>query len=603
MRGQRMNAPIEKPNSFRKTWGELIRYCRSYLPAIIFTLILAAAGSIFQIVGPNKIKDITNEIAKGLPAIVNGQMVVSAIDMQLISKIVKTLVILYSAALILSMLENFIMATITAKISKNLRSDISLKIERLPLKYFDKVSYGDVISRVTNDVDTIGQTLNMSIDTLVRSITMFFGALIMMFYNNVTMTLTAVGITFLGFSLVLLIMSRSQRFFVEQQRGLGNMNGYIEEIYSGHNIVKAYNGEKETSLKFETINGELYNSAWKSQFISGLMTPLMNFIGNFSYVAVCIVGAILAMQNKISFGVIVAFMMYIRFFTQPLSQITQAMQNLQRTAAASERVFEFLKEEEMPVEENKTKKLENVKGDVEFKHVKFGYDKDKIIIHDFSAKVKSGQKIAVVGPTGAGKTTLVNLLMRFYDLDGGEILIDGVSINDVKRENVREQFCMVLQDTWIFKGTIKENIVYAKKGVKDEDVIRACKAVGLHHFIKTLPKGYDTVLDDKSTLSAGQKQLVTIARAMIQNAPLLILDEATSSIDTRTERIVQNAMDKLMENRTSFVIAHRLSTIKNSDVILVLKDGDIIESGTHDELLKEKGFYSELYNSQFEQVS
>ncbi|SHG99056.1 ATP-binding cassette, subfamily B [Anaerosphaera aminiphila DSM 21120] len=603
MRGQKMHGPIDKPNNFRKTWGKLIKYCKRYMPAILLTLVIAIMGTVFQIVGPDKLKDVTNEISKGLPAIINGQTIVKAIDMVSISNIVKVLVILYGSALFLNMVENYIMATITAKISKNLRTDISRKIDRLPLKYFDRVSYGDVISRVTNDVDTIGQTLNMSIDTLVRAITMFFGALGMMLYNNVTMALTAVASTVIGFVLMLLIMSKSQKYFVEQQRELGNINGHIEEIYSGHIIVKAYNGEKIATKKFDKINNDLYLSGWKSQFMSGLMTPLMNFIGNFGYVMVCIVGAVLVMQGKISFGVIVAFMIYIRFFTQPLSQIAQAMQNLQRTAAASERVFEFLDEEEMEVESGKVKKLSNVRGDVEFRDVKFGYDKDKMVIKDFSVKVKAGQKIAIVGPTGAGKTTIVNLLMRFYDLDSGEILIDEIPTSEVTRENVREQFCMVLQDTWIFEGTIKENVIYAKEGVTDDEVVQACKVVGLDHFIKTLPEGYNTVLNDKANLSTGQKQLVTIARAMIQNAPLLILDEATSSIDTRTERIVQNAMDKLMEGRTSFVIAHRLSTIKNADVILVMNNGDIIESGNHEELLKKGGFYADLYNSQFEQVS
>ena len=603
MRGQKMNGPIDKPNNFRKTWGKLIKYCKRYMPAILMTLVIAIMGTVFQIVGPNKLKDVTNEISKGLPAIINGQTIVNAIDMVSISNIVKVLIILYGSALFLNMVENYIMATITAKISKNLRTDISRKIDRLPLKYFDRVSYGDVISRVTNDVDTIGQTLNMSIDTLVRAITMFFGALGMMVYNNLTMALTAVASTVMGFVLMLLIMSKSQKYFVEQQRELGNINGHIEEIYSGHIIVKAYNGEKIAKKKFDKINNDLYLSGWKSQFMSGLMTPLMNFIGNFGYVMVCIVGAVLVMQGKISFGVIVAFMIYIRFFTQPLSQIAQAMQNLQRTAAASERVFEFLDEEEMEVESGKVKKLSNVRGDVEFRNVKFGYDKDKMVIKDFSVKVKAGQKIAIVGPTGAGKTTIVNLLMRFYDLDSGEILIDEIPTSEVTRENVREQFCMVLQDTWIFEGTIKENVIYAKEGVTDAEVVQACKVVGLDHFIKTLPEGYNTVLNDKANLSTGQKQLVTIARAMIQNAPLLILDEATSSIDTRTERIVQNAMDKLMEGRTSFVIAHRLSTIKNADVILVMNNGDIIESGNHEELLKKGGFYADLYNSQFEQVS
>jgi ABC-type multidrug transport system, ATPase and permease components len=395
-------------------------------------------------------------------------------------------------------------------------------------------------------------------------------------------------------------MSKSQKHFTVQQQGLGDINGHIEEVYSGHNVVKVYNGGKESKKTFESINGSLYESGWKSQFLSGLMMPIMSFIGNFGYVAVCVVGAALAMNGTISFGVIVAFMMYIRLFTQPLSQLAQSMQQLQRTAAASERVFEFFDEEELTDESQKLKKLENIKGNVEFKSIQFGYEKGKTIINDFSAQIKAGQKIAIVGPTGAGKTTMVNLLMRFYEIDSGEILIDGIPISHVTRENVHDQFCMVLQDTWLFEGTIKENIIYSKQGVTDEDVITACKAVGIHHFIRTLPNGYDTVLNDKTSLSAGQKQLVTIACAIIQDSPLLILDEATSSVDTRTEKLVQDAMNKLTEGRTSFVIAHRLSTIRDADLILVMKDGDIIEEGNHIELLSKNGFYAELYNSQFE---
>jgi ATP-binding cassette subfamily B protein len=425
----------------------------------------------------------------------------------------------------------------------------------------------------------------------------------MMFYNSWILALVAIGSSFIGFALMIIIMSKSQKYFKIQQQGLGNINGHIEEIYSGHNVVKAYNGERNAKKTFEDINGSLYNSGWKSQFMSGLMMPIMNFIGNFGYAAVCVVGAALVMKGTISFGVIVAFMIYIRLFTQPLSQLAQSMQQLQRTAAASERVFEFLDEEELDDESHKIKKLKNVKGDVEFKNVRFGYEKDKTIINDFSANVKAGQKIAIVGPTGAGKTTMVNLLMRFYEIDGGEIYIDGIPISRVTRENVHDQFCMVLQDTWLFEGTIKENIIYSKHGVTDKEVIDACKSVGIHHFIRTLPQGYDTVLNDKASLSVGQKQLVTIARAIIQNSPLLILDEATSSVDTRTEKLVQDAMDKLTQGRTSFVIAHRLSTIKNADLILVMKDGDIIESGNHKELLEKGGFYAELYNSQFELAS
>ena len=590
----------EKPKNFKSTMTKLLRYCRSYIVPIVIALAAAAAGTVFQIIGPDKLKELTNVIMKGLPALINGIPAIENIDMDAVSNIAWLLVFFYSTSFVLNYLQSLIMATVTQRISKKMRTDISQKVNRLPLNYFDTTSYGDVLSRVTNDVDAIGQTLNQSIVSLISAITMLAGSLFMMFYNNWIMALTAVGSSVVGFFLMMIIMSKSQKYFIEQQKDLGNINGHIEEIYSGHNVVKVYNGGKEAGRVFEDINSSLYKSAWKSQFLSGLMMPLMGFIGNFGYVAVCVVGAALAMNGKISFGVIVAFMIYVRFFTQPLSQIAQAMNNLQRTAAAGERVFEFLDEKELEEETYKVKALEKVKGEIEFKNVRFGYSPDKPVIHDFKAKIKAGQKVAIVGPTGAGKTTMVNLLMRFYELDGGEISIDGVPIHSIPRENVHEQFGMVLQDTWLFEGTIKENIVYSKEGVTDEEVKAACKTVGLHHFIKTLPKGYDTVLNDKASLSEGQKQLITIARAMIQNAPLLILDEATSAVDTRTERIVQEAMDKLTVGKTSFVIAHRLSTIKNADLILVMKDGDIVESGSHNELLAHGGFYAELYNSQFE---
>lgn len=593
----------EKAKDFKGTWGKLIKYCKSYTPVIMTALVIAALGTALQIVGPTMLKNMTNEIAKGLPSMINGIPAASSMDLNAIYKIGMLLVCFYGLSGIFSFSENFIMATVTAKISKKMRTDISKKINNLPLKYFDKVSYGDVISRVTNDVDAIGQTLNQSLDNLVRSITMFIGSLVMMSYNSFTLTLVAVGSTLIGFALMIFIMSKSQGYFKIQQKGLGDINGHIEEIYSGHNVVKAYNGGINANKTFDGINDSLYDSGWKSQFMSGLMMPIMNFIGNFGYVAVCVVGAALAMKGTITFGVIVAFMVYIRLFTQPLSQLSQSMQQLQRTAAASERVFEFFDEEELADESEKTQKLENILGQVEFKNVRFGYEKDKPIINNFSAKAKAGQKIAIVGPTGAGKTTIVNLLMRFYEIDGGEICIDGIPISQVTRENVHDQFCMVLQDTWLFEGTIKENIIYSKQGIRDKEVIDACKSVGIHHFIRTLPQGYDTLLNDKASLSAGQKQLITIARAIIQNSPLLILDEATSSVDTRTEKLVQEAMDKLSEGRTSFVIAHRLSTIKNADLILVMKDGDITESGSHKELLEKGGFYAELYNSQFESAS
>ena len=591
---------MEKPKRFGPTMGRLIRYCKSYLPAILIALAAAVASVIFQIVGPDRLKTLTNEIAAGLPGLVGGQPAMGAIDFSAIGAIALGLVLLYVGALLLNLLQSIVMATVTQRISKRMRTDIADKTNLLPLKYFDGTSQGDILSRVTNDVDAIGQTLNQSVGTLVTSITMLVGSLFMMFYNNWIMALTALGSSVVGFMLMMAIMGKSQKYFTNQQKALGTINGHIEEVYTGHNVVKAYNGSRAARQTFEAVNGELYVNAWKSQFLSGLMMPLMGFVGNLGYVAVCVVGATLAVNGTISFGVIVAFMMYVRMFTQPLSQIAQAFNNLQRTAAAGERVFEFLDENELADESGKTFRLTGVKGDVTFRHVKFGYTQDRTIIRDFCADVKAGQKVAIVGPTGAGKTTVVNLLMRFYELDGGQILLDGTSIADLPRQNVHEQFGMVLQDTWLFEGTIRENIAYGRQGVTDEQVIAASKTVGLHHFIRTLPEGYNTVLNAQTSLSEGQKQLITIARAMIQNAPLLILDEATSSVDTRTERIVQRAMDRLTQGRTSFVIAHRLSTIKNADLILVMRDGDIVESGTHETLLAKHGFYAELYNSQFE---
>ncbi|MGE7926572.1 ABC transporter ATP-binding protein [Lysinibacillus xylanilyticus] len=591
-----MMAPGEKPKNFKKPMGKLIAYCKPYLPAIIFAIVLAVAGTIFTIIGPNKLSEITDLIMEGMTG---------EIDITAIGKIGLLLAILYGLSFIFNYIQAFIMATITQRVSKRLRSDISNKIDRLPLKYFDSTTYGDVLSRVTNDVDMIGQSLNQSIGSLVSAGVMFFGSLIMMFYINVTMALSAIAATFVGFVFMSFIISKSRKYFVRQQQDLGRINGHIEEIYSGHNVMKVYNGEKAATQEFNEINESLFNSAWRAQFMSGMMMPLMIFIGNLGYVVVCVVGAALVVKGSITFGVIVSFMVYIRLFTQPLSQLAQAATSLQSTAAASERVFEFLQEEELKDESDKKVTLDakDVNGNVEFKNVKFGYTKEKIIIKDFSAHIKAGQKVAIVGPTGAGKTTLVNLLMRFYEVDSGEIMIEDVSTKSITRKNVHDLFCMVLQDTWLFEGTIKENIIYNKDHVTDEEVVAACKAVGLHHFIKTLPKGYNTVLNDNTSLSVGQKQLITIARAMVKKAPLLILDEATSSVDTRTEALIQKAMDKLMVGRTSFVIAHRLSTIKNADLILVMKDGDIIESGNHEELIAEKGFYADLYNSQFEDAS
>ena len=595
--------PVEKPRDFKAAWGRLIQYCRPYLAAITIALVTAALATVPQIIGPDKLKDITDEIARGLPALLNGVPVPGAIDMGSVLNIAWLLLFLYTGSGLLTFIQNFIMATVTQKISKAMRSDISQKLNRLPLKYFDQSSYGDVLSRVTNDVDTIGQTMNRSIASLITAVAMFLGTLLMMFYTNWILALTAVVTSIVGFFIMIFIMKRSQKYFLAQQVNLGSINGHIEEIFSGHNVVKVYNGSKQARETFEKINNKLYSSAWKSQFLSGLMMPMMHFIGNFGYVAVCVVGAALALYGAISFGVIVAFMLYIRLFTQPLSQMAQAANNLQRTAAAGERVFELLDEAELEDERHKSRRLKDIKGHVEFRQVKFGYHPGKPVIHAFSANIEPGQKIAIVGPTGAGKTTIVNLLMRFYELDDGEILIDGIPINQVPRENVHEQFSMVLQDSWLFEGTIRENIIYSKQGVTNEDVVKACKTVGLHHFVMTLPDGYQTILNEKTSLSEGQKQLISIARAMVQNAPLLILDEATSSVDTRTERIVQAAMDTLTAGRTSFVIAHRLSTIKDADLILVMKDGNIIESGIHDELLARDGFYAELYKSQFESVA
>lgn len=586
-----LNKNKQKPKG---SFGNLLAYMKKYSFALILAFIFAIGGSIITVISPDKLSEVTDLIIKGI---------VTGINMDKISSICLTLAGLYGVSVVLSYLQGFIMATVTQKTTKELRSDISNKMNKLPLKYFDKTTVGDVLSRMTNDVDTIGQTLNQSIGTLVSAISLLLGSLYMMTTTNITLTITAVLSTIIGFGLMMLIISKSQKYFEHQQRYLGEINGHIEEAYTGHSVMQVYNAGEETNEKFKILNDNLKQSAWKSQFISGLMMPLMSFIGNFGYVTVCVVGAVLAFNNKISFGVIVAFMMYIRFFTQPLAQFAQAATSLQSTSAACKRVFEFLQEEEMEDESNKNISLEKIEGHVKFEHVKFGYDKDKLIIKDFSADIKSGQKVAIVGPTGAGKTTLVNLLMKFYDVNSGTIKIDGVPIQSLSREKVHELFCMVLQDTWLFEGTIRENITYNKEDVSQSVIVSACKAVGVDHFIRTLPDGYDTVLDDNTNLSAGQKQLITIARAMVKNAPLLILDEATSSVDTRTELLIQEAMDKLTVGKTSFVIAHRLSTIKNADVILVMKDGDIIESGNHEELLSENGFYAELYNSQFEKAS
>ena len=530
-------------------------------------------------------------------------LIAPSIDMDKVQRIGFILVTFYALSYLFSAIQGWITAGVTRRVSQQLRGDISRKINRLPMAFYNRTSTGDILSRVTNDVDLISQSLNQSIGNLITSVILLFGSLLMMLITNLWMTLTAILASLLGFVVMFAIMGRSQKYFARQQRHLGALNGHIEEMYTGHTVVKAYNGEAAAQQTFDEMNDKLRESGFRAQTLAGMMMPVMTFVGNLGYVAVCVVGGAMALNDMISFGVIVAFMMYVRYFTQPLSQIAQAVQSLQSAAAAGERVFEFLEAEEMPDESGKKSDIGAVQGTVDFDHVRFGYeDTDKIVIHDFSAHAKPGQKIAIVGPTGAGKTTMVNLLMRFHDIQSGEIRIDGVPTNEMTREAVREQFCMVLQDTWLFEGTLRENLIYCTENVSDEKMIAACKAVGLDHFIRTLPKGYDTVVGDQLSLSQGQKQQLTIARAMIADKPMLILDEATSSVDTRTEQQIQSAMDKLMENRTSFVIAHRLSTIRNADLILVMNHGDIVESGTHEELLAKGGFYADLYNSQFEQA-
>ncbi|MCD8131855.1 MAG: ABC transporter ATP-binding protein/permease [Lachnospiraceae bacterium] len=574
----------------------LMSYISSQLGIVIFALILAAAGAVFTIIGPDQLSRITDYLYDGLS---------SEIDMDGIRSVALLLVGIYLASAVCSFVQHYIMQTVTQRTAKRLRGDISAKINRLPLKYFNGNAAGDVLSRMTNDVDMIGQAMSNSLSNLVTAVAQFIGCLIMMYYTNWIMATTTVLATLIGLVLMVVIMSRSQKYFTARQESLGNLNGYIEEMYNGHDVIRILNAEDEVNEKFTSLNTAVKNANFRSQFLSGLMQPLMTFVGNLGYVAVCVVGASQIIDGNITFGVITAFLIYTRLFESPLRQISQAMTQVQSCAAASERVFEFLAEEEMEDESAKTQRIDHVRGEVEFRHVKFAYPSapEKEIIHDFSVKVKPGQKVAIVGPTGAGKTTMVNLLMRFFEPTGGSILIDGVPTENIPRGNVHSQFGMVLQDTWLFEGTVRENLLYNTEGVTDEEMIRACKACGIHNFIQALPQGYDSVLRDNTAISAGQKQLMTIARAMIQNSPMLILDEATSSVDTRTEILTQQAMDKLTDKRTSFVIAHRLSTIKNADIILVMRNGDIVEQGNHEELLKLNGFYAELYNSQFEQAS
>ncbi len=589
----------EKAKDLVGTWKKLFAYAKKYAPLIIAAVACAICGAILTILGPDKLSELTDHVQNAfLYGIESSSEALAAAF-----KIGMTLVCFYAASWLLSAAQGWMMTTATQRISQNMRGDISKKINKLPMSYYNRSSIGDVLSRVTNDVDSIGQSFNQSVVSLVSQIVLLVGSLIMMFATNWIMAVSAVFSAFVGFVLMALVMGGSQKYFNKNQSDLGALNGHIEEIYAGHTVVKAYNGEERAIQDFDKLNDGLRDSGFKAHSISGLMPPLMTFIGNLAYVVVCVVGAILTMNGKVGFSVIVAFILYVRYFTQPLSQIAQSMQSLQSAAAAGERVFEFLEAEEMEDESYKTKRLGQVRGEVEFDGVKFGYeDSDKIVIKNFSAVAKPGQKVAIVGPTGAGKTTLINLLMRFHETQDGEIRIDGTPIKDVPREDVRDKFCMVLQDTWLFEGTIRENLVYSTENVSEEKMIEACKAVGLSHFIDTLPKGYDTELTDQINLSQGQKQQLTIARAMIADKPMIILDEATSSVDTRTELKIQEAMDNLTKGRVTFVIAHRLSTIKNADLILAMKDGDIVESGNHDELLARGGFYAELYNSQFENV-
>ncbi len=572
----------------------LFTQMKPYIKGFQLPFVIAVTGaiisSIITVFGPYKLREITNLITDGL---------VGEMDLGAISNIGLFLAFLYVVGSLINYAQGYAISDMIQHFSKRLRTAIAEKINRLPLSYFDSHSQGDTLSRVTNDVDTVGQSLTQSLGTLISSVLLLIAVLFMMFYTNVVLSFVTIGSVLLGFVFSAVLMAKSQRYFQEQQSNLAAINGYVEEMYSGHNVITSYNGAEKTRLAFNALNQNLYTSMWKSQFISGIMFPLMNFVGNFGYVMVVIVGATMAINGSISMGTIVAFMVYVRIFSQPLSQIAQGITTLQSASAAMGRVFEFLAEEDMEDDSHKLQQLTNVKGHVQFKDVFFGYNPDKTIIHDFSAEAKAGQKIAIVGPTGAGKTTIVNLLMKFYDIERGQIMIDGVDIKDMQRSEVHDAFSMVLQDTWLFEGTIKENLIYNQKDITDQAVVEAAKAVGVHHFIMTLPDGYDTVLDDTVSLSVGQKQLLTIARALLKDAPLLILDEATSSVDTRTEELIQKAMDKLMEGRTSFVIAHRLSTIRNADLILVMRDGNIIEQGSHDQLMEQGGFYADLYNSQF----
>ena len=578
--------------NMKKALGALLGYCRKYLVLIVLALLFAAVSAVLSVIGPDYISELTETITNGVsPMGIN-------VDMDKITSIAVTLIVIYAVSMLLGYFQSLIMAHVSCNVGKKMRSDITNKINRIPLKYFDSHNYGDTLSRVTNDVDTISQSLNMSVGTLVSAVATLVGCVVMMFVTEWRMAITAIISSVVGFIAMGLVMSKSQKHFVARQNSLAEVNGHVEKYYAGQNIVRAYNSEEKGLEAFEAANEKLRKHTFKAEFLSGLMMPIMSFVGNFGYVAVCIVGAALAFNGTINFSVVVAFMIYIRLFTSPLGQIGQGFSNIQSAAAASERVTEFLEEEELSDESGKTVKLKNVKGDITFDNVTFGYNPDKTIINDFSAKIKSGSKVAIVGPTGAGKTTIVNLLMRFYELNKGKITVDGTSIADITRENLHDIFGMVLQDTWLFEGTIRDNLLYGKS-LSDEKLMDICKQCGLKHFVSTLPHGLDTVLNDTVSISAGQKQLLTIARAMVENAPMLILDEATSSVDTRTEIHIQKAIHTLTKGRTSFFIAHRLSTIRDADMIIYMCNGDIKEIGTHEELIARNGMYAELYNSQF----
>ena len=595
MMQNRMRAPAKSKRGIGGVLKELFTYSSKLKVPSLIAFLFAVAGAILTIIGPNLLSQITDLISDAL----GGE-----IDLAAIGRIGVTLLMIYGLSAVLTYVEHFIMATVTLDLSRDLRQDLSRKINRVPMSYFSKVSYGDILSRVTNDVSTLQQALANSLPSMISAATQFVGCLVMMFVTEWRMALAAVAVTLVGFLIMAAVMLRSQKYFSARQENLSTLNGYIEEIYSGHDVVRLSRADRQVKASFGAMNSMLYDAEWRSQFLSGIMQPLMTIIG-MGYVVVCVLGSALAMSGEISFGVIVAFILYVWLFTSPLSTLAQGMTQMQTAAAAGDHIFDFLHEEELPDESSKQTVLARIRGEVEFEHVRFSYpnDPNKIIIKDFSAHVRPGQKVAIVGPTGAGKTTMVNLLMRFFEINSGAIKIDGVPTSEMTRESVHNLFSMVLQDTWLFEGTVRENLVYNKTGVTDQQLEAACRACGIYHFIETLPQGFDTVLDSGIAISAGQKQLLTIARAMIQDNPMLILDEATSSVDTRTELITQKAMDRLTEHRTSFVIAHRLSTIKNADLILVLKDGDIIEQGTHDQLLAKGGFYADLYNSQFEKVS